>query len=100
MTDDMEDHYASVSDLDWRQLAQCDASSAHLFTVHHRETKKEKRQRESSAKRLCRSCPVTAWCLDYALARGESDGIWGGLNSAEREAALTHQFSSAPARTA
>jgi WhiB family redox-sensing transcriptional regulator len=29
--------------------------------------------------RICRSCPVAAQCLQYALENDESHGIWGGI---------------------
>lgn len=38
----------------------------------------------ADAKRVCASCPVAADCLEYALRRGESHGIWGGLSRNER----------------
>ncbi len=40
----------------------------------------------AAAKRVCAACPVRAECLDYALAKPEVDGIWGGLAYAERRA--------------
>lgn len=36
------------------------------------------------AKAICATCPVVAECLDYALARQERFGIWGGLSERER----------------
>ena len=36
------------------------------------------------AKRICAACPVRADCLEYALARKESFGVWGGLSERER----------------
>jgi WhiB family transcriptional regulator, redox-sensing transcriptional regulator len=30
------------------------------------------------AKALCRTCPHVAECLEFALVRGEPDGVWGG----------------------
>ncbi|MBV9096851.1 MAG: WhiB family transcriptional regulator [Frankiaceae bacterium] len=30
------------------------------------------------AQSLCGRCPVTAACLEQALALGVSDGVWGG----------------------
>lgn len=38
----------------------------------------------TAARRICGRCPVRAECLDYALARREQYGIWGGLNIDER----------------
>jgi len=37
------------------------------------------------AKRLCRTCPVRAECLLYALVYGEK-GIWGGTDDEQRQA--------------
>lgn len=36
------------------------------------------------AKRVCRSCPVRADCLEHALRTDERHGIWGGLSPGER----------------
>lgn len=33
---------------------------------------------------ICARCPVTVECLDYALAFGISDGVFGGRNPKER----------------
>lgn len=35
-------------------------------------------------RRICGGCPVRTQCLDYALARPELVGIWGGLTTRER----------------
>jgi WhiB family redox-sensing transcriptional regulator len=48
----------------------------------------------TKAKAICASCPVTAKCLDYALAAadGEDDhGIYGGLLPSERAALRARQ---------
>jgi WhiB family redox-sensing transcriptional regulator len=37
-----------------------------------------------AGKRICAGCEVRAECLEYALARGERFGIWGGLSERER----------------
>lgn len=36
------------------------------------------------AKRVCRSCPALAECLEYSLRYSGLYGIWGGLDHAER----------------
>ncbi|MET9337916.1 MULTISPECIES: WhiB family transcriptional regulator [unclassified Nonomuraea] len=42
------------------------------------------------AKAICHGCPVRLPCLDYALATRQADGVWGGMDPAERRAlALT-----------
>ena len=48
---------------------------------------------ERRAKALCRSCPVVAECLAYALKEPLA-GIWGGLNEAER-----HRLAQTPGTT-
>ncbi len=36
------------------------------------------------AKQVCQACPVTAQCLDYAMATRDNYGIYGGLTPRER----------------
>ncbi|BFP57225.1 WhiB family transcriptional regulator [Streptomyces fimicarius] len=40
----------------------------------------------AEAKTVCRSCPVQAACLEWALENGQDSGIWGGLSENERRA--------------
>ena len=42
----------------------------------------------SSAKAICRSCPVVQECLAHSLAVQESYGVWGGLSEGERQTVL------------
>lgn len=44
----------------------------------------EKGGSSREAKAMCRTCEVSAECLDYALANDERHGIWGGLSERER----------------
>ncbi len=37
------------------------------------------------AKAVCSECPIRQTCLDYAMANGETEGIWGGLLPIERQ---------------
>jgi len=37
-----------------------------------------------AAKRVCDQCPVTAECLEFALATNQEAGVWGGLTEDER----------------
>ncbi|MGW2075068.1 WhiB family transcriptional regulator [Streptomyces sp. NPDC001953] len=37
-----------------------------------------------AAKRVCGRCPVLEPCLHDALERGETHGVWGGLDPDER----------------
>jgi len=37
------------------------------------------------AKAICATCPVTAECLEYAMAMGSAvEGVWGGTSARER----------------
>lgn len=38
----------------------------------------ERAEQLALAQALCKSCPVTATCLEQALTLGVSDGVWGG----------------------
>jgi WhiB family redox-sensing transcriptional regulator len=37
------------------------------------------------AKRICQRCPVRTECLEYALATGTTEGIWGGMSGRQRQ---------------
>lgn len=37
------------------------------------------------AKRICRGCQVRALCLEWALDIGAKDGVFGGMDPAQRE---------------
>ncbi|MEW2047268.1 WhiB family transcriptional regulator [Streptomyces sp. NPDC005476] len=38
----------------------------------------------SAAKRVCARCTVNPECLSYALAIGQTSGVWGGTGEEER----------------
>ncbi len=44
-----------------------------------------------AAKAVCRTCPVHAECLSYALQTGQNHGIWGGTTEEERRLARRRQ---------
>jgi WhiB family redox-sensing transcriptional regulator len=62
---------------EWTALAVCGQTDPEEFFP-------EKGGTTALAKKICRSCPVTAQCLDYALTHNEQFGIWGGRSPAER----------------
>ena len=67
----------------WRERAACAGHDPELFFGTGAAV--------STAKKICRGCPVTAECLDYALAREAgrtTHGVWGGKSADERAAIL------------
>ncbi|MFD0209189.1 WhiB family transcriptional regulator [Streptomyces hirsutus] len=42
----------------------------------------------AEAKRVCSHCPARTPCLHAALERREPTGVWGGLDSGERDALI------------
>lgn len=43
------------------------------------------RGQDPHGKLKCKTCPVKAECLDYALANHIQEGIWGGLTFGQRK---------------
>lgn len=79
----------AISLLVWTNGAACrESEGALFFSSDSSERKEERLEREKLAKRICASCAVRHDCLESALARHESYGIWGGLNEFERRALL------------
>jgi WhiB family redox-sensing transcriptional regulator len=75
----------AITPLDWTDAAACRNSEGALFyPADSAERKEDRLERELVAKRICASCGVREECLEAALARHESYGIWGGLNEFER----------------
>lgn len=68
---------------DWRHRAACRDEDPELFHPIGNGAPNVPQIRE--ARQVCVRCPVTADCLDEALAR-PVDGIWGGMTRGERDA--------------
>lgn len=43
------------------------------------------------AKQICATCPAQPSCLTDALERGETVGVWGGLDEDERRSLLVYR---------
>lgn len=76
----------SVIEQTWQHDADCrGAQREYFFPPASGERRDERERREQRAKSVCAECPVRAPCLDYALARNETHGIWGGRTELERQ---------------
>jgi WhiB family redox-sensing transcriptional regulator len=70
--------------MDWRHNAVCRDEDPELFFPIG-NTGPALLQIEE-AKAVCRRCPVTEQCLQWALESVTADGVWGGLSEDERRA--------------
>jgi WhiB family redox-sensing transcriptional regulator len=66
---------------EWRDFALCAEADPEAFFP-------EKGGSTKDAKKVCRRCPVTAECLEFALDRNERCGIYGGKSERERRKIL------------
>lgn len=83
-TFDIFEEVPQMTELDWRHFAACNDEDPELFfAVGKGPAAKAQDQR---AKAVCAGCPVRADCLDFALAMGLDDGVFGGLDRDERRA--------------
>jgi len=60
----------------WFASAKCRGNTSDFYP--------ERGQSAAAAKVICAGCPVRQDCLDYAIAKRETRGIWGGLAPVER----------------
>jgi WhiB family redox-sensing transcriptional regulator len=67
----------------WRDFAICSSLDPELFYPFTSEKVDTDR-----AKAVCFQCPVIGPCGEYALARREPHGIWGGMTEEERRTEL------------
>lgn len=66
---------------DWRDDASClDQDTEAWFPKDS--------DRATTARKICRSCPVRNECLEFALANRIPEGVWGGLLPAQRKRKL------------
>lgn len=86
--------YAPSRPGEWMERGACRKADDTLFFHPDGETGGAKEQRISAAKDVCAGCTVLAQCRDYALAKGEPFGIWGGMSEDERAAVRAGQSSS------
>lgn len=68
---------AASQDNAWTEDGLCAETDPELFYSEYPE-------HMAQAKRICARCSVQTACLNYALEAGEEHGIWGGLDTHER----------------
>ncbi|MFI8966951.1 WhiB family transcriptional regulator [Streptomyces sp. NPDC053493] len=70
--------------MDWRHNAVCRDEDPELFFPIGNTGLALLQINE--AKAVCTRCPVIEQCLQWAMASGQDDGVWGGLSEDERRA--------------
>ena len=66
----------------WRLRAACLGRSPNLWFPEGGAGNSRATQ---EALAICRSCPVSMQCAEYAVAQPELYGIWGGLTQDQRK---------------
>lgn len=71
---------------DWRHQAECRniEDPSIFFPIDTMWSQPGNRKNIAAAKAVCRRCPVSAECLEWAIESGESWAIAGGMLPAER----------------
>lgn len=64
--------------MSWREQARCRDADPDIFFPS------EAVNTLDAARAVCSGCSVREECLEYALARPEVYGVWGGLSPVER----------------
>ncbi len=65
----------------WRHAAACRAMGPELFFPPDGPEGRE--WDPEPARAVCERCPVRGDCLDWAVASGQSHGVWGGATEKE-----------------
>ena len=73
--------------MSWLDLAACRGEDPELFFPVGNDGPALIQQ--ALAITVCRRCPALIQCRTWALAAGETAGVWGGLTADERRAART-----------
>lgn len=76
--------------VEWMQHKACSWETRDLFFAEDEPKRVVARFAETEAKAICRTCPVQAECLTYAI-EGDMYGIWGGTTRKERDDARKAQ---------
>ncbi|MGH1565528.1 WhiB family transcriptional regulator [Mumia sp. DW29H23] len=77
-----------IDEYEWQFEGACNDADTAIFFSPEDERGKKRHDREAKAKAYCATCPVVSQCLEHALRVREPFGVWGGLNTSERNALL------------
>jgi WhiB family redox-sensing transcriptional regulator len=75
--DELAELFGLPEEASWQERALCAQTDPEAFFP-------EKGGSTREAKKICTGCEVRSECLEYALAKDERFGIWGGLSERER----------------
>lgn len=75
---------------DWRATAKCRGVDPDIFFV---DPEDEESAQEAIA--ICNTCDVQEVCLEWAIARREKEGVWGGTTVKERRRIIRRRRRSA-----
>lgn len=68
----------------WRHLAACDGHNTEYWFPEQSGATPHNNPAVRRAVQICKTCPVQTQCLEWALEKPETHGIWGGLTAEER----------------
>ncbi|KAA1418397.1 WhiB family transcriptional regulator [Mumia zhuanghuii] len=74
----------AIESYEWQFDGACRGADEAIFFSPEDERGSKRLAREAKAKEFCTVCPVVAACLEHALRVREPFGVWGGLNTRER----------------
>jgi WhiB family redox-sensing transcriptional regulator len=77
LTDALATNTTPDTEENWQDRGLCNQTDPEAFFP-------EKGGSTREAKKICLGCEVRSECLEYALAKDERFGIWGGLSERER----------------
>lgn len=90
------------ADVEW-SLARCEgvvrSSEDDVFFEPDGAIGRPTAERVAAARRYCVACPIAVGCLQYAIDRNISTGVWGGADASERRKLVERLGREAQART-
>ena len=89
---------ANRSAVSWRSVGACLGADPDLFFPVSGAARAD--EQVARAKTICAGCAVRPECLEFALAHGVVDGIWGGTTPEDRQLLRRRRRRAAAARRA